>query len=314
MIIILILIYISIPIIIFTIYRNSKNNDNKIIKQKEEDTIKLAESKAKEYLNNTYNMDYKIKLESNGFKSNEFSIDGSYFECGHDEDILEYVFAVYTNDLDEPFYVTVWMDKEKREIEVKEVNGSSSNKDNTSYDTYKYYEEQKKLIKDDLYNIISSNYKTYNIDDKSDADAIIVNTHEYLYNEYNKDTIGKIIDLLNDKNIKIKMIYNDAERYYNSYSKIENETNFINLYYEVYSYLSTNYNYPYKLYINNIEHIVIKIDENIYINYNDNYETLYSNLLDISKKNSEYIYIDFNDRHITITPHNTKTLKETLYD
>lgn len=311
--IILIIVYITIPVVIYTIYKNNRNNEIKIKEEKEQNTLNFAKSKVKIYLKQKYNKDFRIELESKGYKSLGWGVDDLYLECGHDHDVLEYVFSVYADDLDDPFYVTVWIDKDNNDVKVEEVDGSTSNITNTSYDIYKKYEEDKKEIKDELFNIISSNYISYSIDDKSSHSTIFVTINDYLYEEYNKDTISKIIELLKNRFVKIKLIFIDNSRTYEHNSNAESEMKIINFYHDLYYYLKFNLNDEFSLNLRDV-YFDLKINKDIKSNYSEYYEKIYQDLLELCIKYDKGFSIDFNDDHIVVGYDEDKTLKDLLHE
>ena len=276
-----------------------------LIKQSQIDNArKEAKQKATEYLYDKYNKNFNLELTSEDFKSNDYDFDATFFECGHNENIREYVFKVSLDNLPTNSYITVWKDLTTNQFEVKEVNGEKNNRTDTSYEFENKLYNQKNDIKNDLEKILMDNYGDYKIDYDYDDNKVKVTFNHSFINELNNDlkNINSLIELLKDKDITIMIAFTDFTREYSRNTKIDEERKVCSLVNQVKLYLDENYRYDYSFDLSSAFTIKfsVKIKEKYYSNDKDLYIKLFDYLYNLATTNNEYIILDFIDEEVRL--------------
>ena len=298
-------------------YYNAVQNE---IKEKERiESIEIAKQKVTKYLYDKYQKNFYVVFSSDGFKSNEYWVD-DYFECGHDKNIKEYVFVVYSSDKPPlKFYVTVWKDIRTDEYEVKEVNGEKKNRKDTGYEASQKLEETKNEIKEKLEPILSENYGSYEVNYSFDRDKIKVDLKENNYTDEqdnNFENVEKIAELLKYKEIAIVMKYADFTKTYDQNTTIDNERSLCKAISDLKKYLKENYYFDYYEMRYNYG---IEIDYPFALKerYNGEDKELFTKMYeDLCKKAVEYdrsIKLNFTDGSININVKEENN-KESLED
>lgn len=301
--IILITIVILILIICIIVYGRIKNE------KEARKVIPLVE----EYLNNKYNEEFNIVVDSVGNKEEEYYMKGSYYRHiigKYDKNIKQYVFSINPkNEGNIQFYVTVWRNNTTEAVEIKEINASKSNTTDTSYERIKKIYDQKIEVKDELIQILEDNYNDYEIDFNFkeeyyyDQYRILINFKHCMIEELNNDlnNIEAMKSLLKNKDIGIQIKFKDyifTYSYNDEYAAsktIENERKYFQFVKQVYNYLDTNLGNKYS--VEQSYHLTIDINES----YNEN-DGKYNNIIEgLNKIIDEYKVIRSGGGYQTIT-------------
>ena len=300
----IILITIFVILLIICIFINDKTKKEKEARE----VIPLVE----EYLNDKYNEEFNISVNSIGNKEEEYYMKGTYHRHiigKYDKNVKQYVFAVNPKKEENiHFYITVWLDDITGNSEIKEVNGSKSNRTDTSYERIKKIYDQKIEIKDKLIKILEDNYSDYEIEFNFKEEnyfnqyRILINFKHSMIEELNNDlnNIEAMKNLLNNKDIGIQIKFNDylfTYSYNDEYPEsktIENEIKYFRFVKQVYNFLETNLGDKYSVeqsyhltidinaiynendgkYKNTIEGLNKIIDENKVIRSGGGYQTI----------------------------------------
>ena len=258
------------------------------------------QQKVTKYLKEKYNREFEVNFYSKGYKSKGSSLDGSYFECGHDKNIEEYVFEVKT-ELPFVSYITLWKNMKTSKIEISEVDGTNSNNTITSYKRYLDIYNIKLNEEENIKNIVNGKYSINMFEDPVQVFVILNNDLEKEY-KINDDSLDNMItELKNIKELEICFKYKEtkislyeANRKVKTYKAKD----------EITSYLDNNFEYSYttsyKAGYNDI--LVIKVNKNLKENIIQYKKLVYgiAEIIERYKNSISYIEVETFDAVIEI--------------
>lgn len=269
-----------------------------------------------QYLYDKYSRNFKIEIDSRGYKKNLGTGVFSGLNIGHDLNTKEYVYKVYDKDIDDILYITLWKNKKSNDITISEVNGKKFNSTGDGYkDTsYQLYSE-KKVISNKLVEVLTE-YDDYQIEydfegNRFDVDYFINLTFNHSYaNELNDNfsNMQSIIETLKniDKRIFLYVNFTDYNYFYEKNTDIDIEKKKCKFMNDVYTYLSRNITDSYisKGFDTNWNSLNIDIPINIKYEYdNENkvkYEQFYEYIYELYLKNNISVNFNFNGYSVYI--------------
>ena len=278
-------------------------------KQKDDRENKEAAQKAYDFLNEKYEDDFEFVSTIVGYKSNVTQIDATYAECGHDENIRQYIFYVDWDIYPLMSCVTVWKNIEEGTFSVHEGSGNVfPDSKNVTYEEIKdkYFEYLN--MKQDLDNILKESYNIYLIDYKENE--CVVKIHEYMLNNTDKaiTALKRIKDLIDDTRVEVRVIYYDYNDIIDWNKDNEDIEEDISAMIEVSECLK-KYGVDNQI-TKNGDSVTVKIPVNIKRIYKTReykkYDAIYEELKKIKKQYYIYIYIKFNDLEAQVETYNEK--------